>query len=86
MAEGLGLAASVIAVIQLSAKVIGYISNARGASTERIRLREHITACDSILQQLQDIQDESNGNKDEERAWKANIKARDSRCAQVALR
>jgi hypothetical protein len=47
-------AASVIAVLQLSEKVIKYIRDVSGATEERKRLREQVRACSNILLMLRD--------------------------------
>jgi hypothetical protein len=71
MADGLSLAASVIAVIQLSSEVVKYVSVAAGAMKERKHLREEVRACEQILQQLKDDADDM----DEGNAWSGTIKA-----------
>jgi len=48
MAE-LGVAASIIAVIQLCATVIGYLNNVKGGSNERQRLLNEIVNTSNIL-------------------------------------
>lgn len=57
--EALGAAASIIAVLEVSGKVLSHIRSAKGATKERKRLRDEVQACDDILQQLQDDADES---------------------------
>jgi hypothetical protein len=52
--DPLSTIASVIAVIQLSSEVVSYVSGAAGATNERIRLRNEVLGCESILQQLTD--------------------------------
>ncbi|KAF4993932.1 hypothetical protein FDECE_13283 [Fusarium decemcellulare] len=52
--DPLSTAASVIAVIQLSSEIVSYISGAVGATKERMRLRNEILGCESILQLLKD--------------------------------
>jgi Cdc6-like AAA superfamily ATPase len=72
--DPLSTTASVIAVLQLSSKVVKYINSAAGASKERKRLREELRACESILQQLKDDADDS----EEGKAWAETIKALES--------
>ncbi len=67
--DGLGVAASVIAVLQLSSTVVTYINAAAGATKERKCLREAVRACESILQQLKDEADDS----EEGREWSETI-------------
>jgi hypothetical protein len=47
-------AASIIAVLQISDKVIKYIRDVSGATEERKRLREQVRACSNILLALRD--------------------------------
>ncbi|KAF7557074.1 hypothetical protein G7Z17_g893 [Cylindrodendrum hubeiense] len=61
MADPLSTAASIIAVVQLSTQIVGYIVGVTGATKERRRLREEIIACESILLQIHDHCDESEG-------------------------
>jgi hypothetical protein len=49
---GLGEVASIIAVLQLSSKVIDYVGKAKDASEDRKRLRSEVRACQVILQQI----------------------------------
>src|SRR3954464_205777 len=58
-------AASIIAVVQLSEKVIKYIRDVSGATEERRRLREQVRACSNILLTLRDGVEDS----DEGHAW-----------------
>lgn len=69
--EALGAAASIIAVLELSGKVLSHIRSAKGATKERKRLRDEVQACDDILQQLQDDAEDS----DEATAWSKKIAA-----------
>ncbi|RYP32310.1 hypothetical protein DL767_005285 [Monosporascus sp. MG133] len=71
--EPLGTTASIIAIIQLSSKVFGYITNATGATKERNRLRSELLAFDSFIQELRDQSDGS----EEGQAWSEMIKALD---------
>jgi len=55
-------AASIIAVIQLSEKVVKYVRDASGATEERKRLREQVRGCCNILSTLRDgIEDSEEG-------------------------
>ncbi|KAF1828738.1 hypothetical protein BDW02DRAFT_206603 [Decorospora gaudefroyi] len=55
---GLGEVASVIAVLQLSGKVVDYVGKVRDASEDRKRLRDEIRACKRILQEIKDDSDD----------------------------
>lgn len=68
--EVLSATASIVAILQLSDKVIKYIGTATGAKDDRKRLREEIRACGNILQQLIDEADDS----EEGKAWSDTIK------------
>ncbi|KPM36223.1 hypothetical protein AK830_g10354 [Neonectria ditissima] len=59
MGDPLSTAASIIAVLQLSASVVGYINTAVGATKDRKRLREEVRACEYILLQLKEEADDS---------------------------
>ncbi|KAI4638130.1 hypothetical protein J4E93_010439 [Alternaria ventricosa] len=52
--SGLGELASVIAVLQLSGKIVDYVGKVKDASEDRKRLRGEIRACKRILQELKD--------------------------------
>lgn len=69
--EALSGAASVIAVLQSSGKVVQYINNARGAKDDRRRFRDQVRACASIWRQLKDESDDS----EEGQAWSSTIRA-----------
>jgi len=69
--DPLSATASIIAVIQLSSEVAKYISDAAGAAKDRIRLRNEVLGCESILQQLRDETDDS----EEGKKWSETIKA-----------
>jgi phage gp46-like protein len=58
-------AASIIAILQLSEKVIQYVRDVSGATEERRRLREQVRACSNILLLLRDGVEDS----DEGQAW-----------------
>jgi hypothetical protein len=58
---GLGEVASVIAVLQLSSKVVEYVGKVKYASEDRKRLRNEIRACKRILQEIKDDADDSQG-------------------------
>ncbi|KAI0138761.1 hypothetical protein BJ166DRAFT_175404 [Pestalotiopsis sp. NC0098] len=69
--EALGAAASIIAVLEVSGKVLSHIRSAKGATKDRKRLRDEVQACDDILQQLQDNADDPG----EDMAWSEKITA-----------
>ena len=52
--SGLGELASVIAVLQLSGKIVDYVGKVKDASEDRKRLRGEVRACKRILQELKD--------------------------------
>jgi hypothetical protein len=68
--DPLSTSASIIALIQLSSDVVSYISKAAGATKERMRLRDEMLGCESILQQLKDGVDCA----DENDTWAETIK------------
>src|SRR5438045_1585305 len=68
--DPLSTTASIIAIIQLSSEAIGYISGAVGATKERMRLRNEVLGCESILQQLKDAAN----NTEEGKEWSETIK------------
>ncbi|KAJ9131303.1 Ankyrin repeat domain-containing protein 50 [Pleurostoma richardsiae] len=72
--DPLSATASVIAVLELSSKVVKYIKSTAGATKERKSLRDELRACEHILQQLKDEADDS----DEGAAWLETIKALES--------
>lgn len=61
--DPISVSASIIAVIQLSSEVVKYITDVSGATKERIRLREEVLSCESILQELRDGTDNSKGEE-----------------------
>ncbi|CAI4213229.1 unnamed protein product [Parascedosporium putredinis] len=65
----LGAAASIIAVLQLSEKVVQYIKSAKGAKQQRTAFRDELRACEAILRELKDEADDS----EEGQAWTATI-------------
>lgn len=71
MADPLSITASIIAVIQLSSAVVGYVIGVGGATKERKRLRDEVRACGFILQQLKDNVDDT----EEGKTWSETIKA-----------
>ncbi|KAL6406387.1 Ankyrin repeat domain-containing protein 50 [Ilyonectria robusta] len=71
--EPLGATASVIAVIQLSSRLVEYINGVSGATKDRKRLRESVRSCEQVLQRLKDEADDS----EEGKAWSETIKALD---------
>jgi hypothetical protein len=62
-------AASIIAIVQLSEKVIKYVRDVSGATDERKRLREQVRACSHVLLTLRDEVEDS----DEGPAWTETI-------------
>lgn len=54
MGDPLSVAAGVIAILQLSSKVITYINGTRGAKDARKRLRDELRSCEYILLKLKD--------------------------------
>jgi len=68
--DPLSTAASVITIIHLSAEVVKYISDAAGATKDRVRLRSEVLGCESIPQELRDETDHS----EEGKKWSATIK------------
>ena len=71
--DGLSAAASVIAVIQISAEVVKYINSAAGATKQRKLLREELRACEDTIHQLKDEVDDDESEKGA--AWSATISA-----------
>jgi len=69
--DPLSITGSIIAVLQLSSKVVEYVTSATGATKERKRLRAEVRACESILQRLKDEADDS----EEGEAWSETIRA-----------
>ncbi|KAK6202220.1 hypothetical protein LQW54_008932 [Pestalotiopsis sp. IQ-011] len=69
--EALGAAPSIIAVLEVSGKVLSHIRSAKGAKKDRQRLRDEVQACDDMLQQLQDNVDDPG----EDMAWSEKITA-----------
>ncbi|KAI0973656.1 ankyrin repeat-containing domain protein [Xylaria arbuscula] len=68
--DPLSVTASIIAVLQLSSDVINYIICATGATKARRSLREEILCCETVLLQLQDHADDSDGDT----VWSDKIK------------
>jgi hypothetical protein len=64
-------AASVIAIVQLSEKVIKYVNSVKGAKDDRGRLRDQVRACSMILLQLQDAAEDA----DDGEAWTNTVSA-----------
>ncbi|KAH3996839.1 hypothetical protein HBI38_155770 [Parastagonospora nodorum] len=63
-------AASIVAVLQVSEKVIGYIRSASGATEDRKRLRALVRACSNILLTIRDgIEDSEEGQ-----AWAGTVR------------
>ena len=61
--------ASIIAIVQLSEKVIKYVNSVEGAKDDRGRLRDQVRACSMILLQLQDAAEDA----DDGEAWFSTI-------------
>ncbi|KAK2772282.1 nacht and ankyrin domain protein [Colletotrichum kahawae] len=57
MAEPIGLAASLLALLELSIKTIDYIQSAKGATKERAQLTAEIQFCQVIVGGLRDVSD-----------------------------
>ncbi|CAH0028066.1 unnamed protein product [Clonostachys rhizophaga] len=68
--EPLSTTASVIAVLQLTSKIVQYLNSASGATKERKALREELRACERVLEQLKDRCDEEGGDTE----WNNSIK------------
>ena len=68
--DDLSAAASLVSILQLSAKVIKYVARATGATKDRKRLREEVRVCSNILQHLKDDVDDS----EEGKAWSETVK------------
>jgi hypothetical protein len=52
MADPLSIAASIVAVLQLSKAVVGYIKDVNGGLEDRVRLRDSIWSTISLLEML----------------------------------
>lgn len=87
--DGLSAAASIIAVVQLTAEVTKYIIGVAGASKDRQRLLDEIFACEAILMRLRDYSKGTDGpdiedwNADQTKAdsaqmWSVKVKALES--------
>ncbi|CCT63552.1 uncharacterized protein FFB20_03008 [Fusarium fujikuroi] len=74
--DGLSAAASIIAVVQLTAEVTKYIIGVAGASKDRQRLLDEIFACEAILMRLRDYSKETDGLDIED--WNADQTKADS--------
>jgi hypothetical protein len=70
MADPLGVAASIITVIQLASVVTKYIKDAHGGSDERLRLRDEIRNTVCVLEMLQDRAEET----DLKESWAKSLK------------
>ncbi|RKK75445.1 hypothetical protein BFJ69_g7702 [Fusarium oxysporum] len=67
--DGLSAAASIIAVVQLTAEVTKYIIGVAGASKDRQRLLDEILACEALLMRLRDYSKGTDGPEIED--WDA---------------
>lgn len=63
MAEVAGLAASIIAILELTESVVDYVKSYRGAAKERGKLLKELSCTSSLLAQLKSRLDESNTAK-----------------------
>jgi hypothetical protein len=72
-------AASIIAVLQLSDKVIKYIQGVSGATEDRKRLREQVRACSNILLMLRDGAEDP----DEGQVWAKTVESLASPLARL---
>lgn len=61
MAEALGIAGSIIAVIQLSGVVAGYVISLRGGSETKKRLRDELLSVSDALSRINDLVDITKG-------------------------
>ncbi|CAH0054982.1 unnamed protein product [Clonostachys solani] len=68
--DPLSTTASVIAVLQLTSKIVQYLNSASGAAKERKTLRDELRACERVLEQLKDRCDEEGGDTE----WNNTIK------------
>ncbi|CAI6095091.1 unnamed protein product [Clonostachys chloroleuca] len=68
--DPLSTTASVIAVLQLTSKIVQYLNSASGATKERKALRDELRACERVLEQLKDRCDEGDGDTE----WNSSIK------------
>jgi hypothetical protein len=66
---GMGEVASVIAVLQLSSKVVDHVGKAKDVSKDRTRLRAEIRDCKHLLQDPEDADDPEDGD-----SWLETIK------------
>lgn len=60
MAEVAGLAASIIAILELTESVVDYVKSYRGAAKERCKLLKELSCTSSLPAQLKSRLDESN--------------------------
>ena len=71
MADALGTAASIIAVIQLAQVVLGYINDVKGASEDRNMLLVEISTVNGLLYSLSDLASRSS----ERDSWISKLRA-----------
>ncbi|KAF5711848.1 transient receptor potential channel pyrexia [Fusarium mundagurra] len=87
--DGLSAAASIIAVVQLTAEVTKYIIGVAGASKDRQRLLDEILACEALLMRLRDYSKGTDGPEvedwhadqiktDSAQRWSVKVKALES--------
>jgi hypothetical protein len=87
--DGLSAAASIVAVVQLTAEVTKYIIGVAGASKDRQRLLDEILACEALLLRLRDYSKGTDGPEieywdadrtktDSAQTWSTKVKALES--------
>jgi hypothetical protein len=60
MAEAVGLVASIVAILELSAKVLGYLNDVKDASTDRARCALEVATVHGLLEKLRHRIEEHN--------------------------
>jgi hypothetical protein len=65
MADPLGIAASVIALLQLTATVIQYVKAVNDGSSDRTRLRDELRTTTCVLEMLRDRVEDSQSSGEE---------------------
>jgi len=61
--EPLGATASIVAVLELSGRIVKYVNAAAGSLESRRQVRHEVRACQSLLQQLKDEADDSEASR-----------------------
>ena len=69
--DPLSITAGIIAIIQLSSDVVDYLSDAAGATSERMHLCDEILECEFILKRLKVKVD----NSDKQKSWSNTVNA-----------